>query len=131
MCIRDSLSEDNEWLMGLTQHMEYITAQAYQEYGGEAANNPYWTKINGGARADGSKYLPTSLTNDTQMEILSAWYGKTVYVRVQGESGPGKAIEIPAYTGVDYQLSLIHISDDDSTRHKRSFRKVGQCTRFY
>lgn len=97
------LSEDNQWLVGLTQHMEYITAQAYQEYGGEAANNPYWTKINGGARADGSKYLPTSLTNDTQMEILSAWYGKTVYVRVQGESGPGKAIEIPAYTGVDYQ----------------------------
>lgn len=30
------LSEDNQWLMGLTQHMEYITAQAYQEYGGEA-----------------------------------------------------------------------------------------------
>ncbi|MBN3032261.1 hypothetical protein [Ruthenibacterium lactatiformans] len=88
------LSEDNQWLVGLTQHMEYITAQAYQEYGGEAANNPYWTKINGGARADGSKYLPTSLTNDTQMEILSAWYGKTVYVRVQGESGPGKAIEM-------------------------------------
>ena len=51
------LSEDNQWLMGLTQHMEYITAQAYQEYGGEAANNPYWTKISGGARADGSKYL--------------------------------------------------------------------------
>ena len=43
------LSEDNQWLIGLTQHMEYITAQAYQEYGGEAANNPYWTKISGGA----------------------------------------------------------------------------------
>ena len=97
------LSEDNQWLMGLTQHMEYITAQAYQEYGGEAANNPYWTKISGGARADGSKYAPTSLVDNTQMEVLSAWYGKTVYVRVQGESGPGKAIEIPAYTGVDYQ----------------------------
>ncbi|WP_134107229.1 MBG domain-containing protein [Ruthenibacterium lactatiformans] len=97
------LSEDNQWLIGLTQHMEYITAQAYQEYGGEAANNPYWTKISGGARADGSKYVETLLIDNNQMEVLSAWYGRAVYVRVQGESGPGKAIEIPAYTGVDYQ----------------------------
>ena len=97
-----ALSADNQWLVNVTQNMEYITAPAYQEHEGEAANNPYWTKLSGGARADGSKYLPTSLT-DSQMEVLSAWYGKTVYVRLQGTSGPGTAIEIPAYTGVDYQ----------------------------
>ena len=98
-----ALSADKQWLTGLTPHMEYITKDTYDRMGAEAAGNAYWTKISGGARPDGTKYAPTSLVDDSQMEVLSAWYGKTVYVRMQGTSGTGKAIEIPAYTGTDYQ----------------------------
>lgn len=97
------LSEDNQWLVGMDTTMEYITANTYEEQDASAANNPYWTKIAGGARPDGTKYAPTSLVDGNMMEVLSAWYGKTVYVRIAGNSGKGTAIEIPAYTGIDYQ----------------------------
>lgn len=97
-----ALSEDGQWLTGVTSDMEYITAETYAAQGGEAAGNAWWTKLNGGARADGSKYSPTGLT-DGKMEVLSAWYGRTVYVRYQGQSGMGTAIEIPAYTDPSYQ----------------------------
>ena len=97
-----ALSEDNQWITGLTSDMEYITAETYAAQGGEAANNAWWTKLRGGARADGSKYSPAGLT-DGKMEVLSAWYGRTVYVRYQGQSGQGTAIEVPAYTDPSYQ----------------------------
>ena len=97
------LSEDNQWLVGMDTTMEYITANTYEEQDASAANNPYWTKIAGGTRPDGTKYAPTSLVDGNMMEVLSAWYGKTVYVRIAGNSGKGTAIEIPAYTGIDYQ----------------------------
>ena len=47
-----ALSEDGQWLTGVTSDMEYITAETYAAQGGEAANNAWWTKISGGARAD-------------------------------------------------------------------------------
>ena len=97
------LSEDNQWLVGMDTTMEYITANTYEEQDASAANNPYWTKIAGGTRPDGTKYAPTSLVDGNMMEVLSAWYGKTMYVRIAGNSGKGTAIEIPAYTGIDYQ----------------------------
>lgn len=97
-----ALSEDGQWLTGVTSDMEYITAETYAAQGGEAANNAWWTKLSGGARADGTKYSATPLT-DGKMEVLSAWYGRTVYVRYQGQSGQGTAIEIPAYTDPSYQ----------------------------
>lgn len=92
-----ALSEDGQWLTGMTSDMEYITAETYAAQGGEAAGNAWWTRLSGGARADGTKYVVTTLT-DGKMEVLSAWYGRTVYVRYQGQSGMGTAIEIPAYT---------------------------------
>ncbi len=97
------LSEDNQWLVGMDTTMEYITANTYEEQDASAANNPYWTKIAGGTRPDGTQYKDTFLTDGNKMEVLSAWYGKTVYVRIAGNSGKGTAIEIPAYTGIDYQ----------------------------
>ena len=97
-----ALSEDGQWLTGLTREMEYITAETYAAQGGEGANNAWWTKLSGGARADGTKYSATPLT-EAKMEVLSAWYGRTVYVRYQGQSGQGTAIEIPAYTDPSYQ----------------------------
>lgn len=97
-----ALSDDHQWLTGLDKTMEYVTKSTYETQGCEAAGNTYWTKINGGVRPDGTKYGQTFLT-DGKTEVLSAWYGKTVYVRYQGQSGPGTAVEIPAYTGIDYQ----------------------------
>lgn len=97
-----ALSGDGQWLTGVSRDMEYITAETYAAQGGEGANNAWWTRLSGGTRADGTKYSPTGLT-DGKMEVLSAWYGRTVYVRYQGQSGQGTAIEIPAYTDPSYQ----------------------------
>lgn len=96
---------DGGWLTGVERDMEYITAEAFERYGGNAADNPYWTKLAGGTRADGTTYIAVSLsTKDSKyrMPVLSAWYGKTVYVRRSGDSGRGVAVEIPAYTDVDF-----------------------------
>lgn len=98
-----TLSSDNQWVLNVRPSMEYITEDSYNKYNGQEANNPYWTKINGGTKADGSKYVKTSLTDNTQMEVLSAWYGKKVYFRMQGTSGYDYVIDVPAYTGVNYQ----------------------------
>lgn len=97
-----SLTSDNQWLEGVAADMEYITQDTYNAQNGSAANNTYWTKLSGGVRPDGTKYASTPLT-EGKMEVLSAWYGKTIYVRYQGETGKGVAIEIPAYTDSDYQ----------------------------
>lgn len=97
------LSSDKAWLCGLNSQMEYITKDTYDAYGASAANNKYWTSIAGGTRPDGSTYMATALVENSKMEVLSAWYGKTIYVRQKGSSGQGTAISIPAYTGVDYQ----------------------------
>ena len=53
---RTKLSEDNQWLVGMDTTMEYITANTYEEQDASAANNPYWTKIAGGTRPDGTQY---------------------------------------------------------------------------
>lgn len=97
-----SLSDDNQWITGLTAEMEYITKDTYDAQNASGAGSAYWTRLSGGSRPDGSKYVVTKLT-DGKMEVLSAWYGKTVYFRRQGESGSGTALDIPAYTGTDYQ----------------------------
>ena len=41
----------------------------------------------------------------------------------------GKCFLALCYNGKKYKIQ--GISDNDSTRHKRSFRKAGQCTRLY
>ena len=111
-----ALSDDHQWLTGVTKEMEYITQDTYNAQGCEAAGSAYWTRISGGTRPDGSQYKRTALTNQ-KIEVLSAWYGRTVYVRYQGQSGPGTVIEIPAYTGIDYQTGA-------STLYKNAIKVI-------
>lgn len=97
------LSGDNQWVLNVRPSMEYITEDTYSKHNGKEADNPYWTRLDGGIRPDGTKYGKTSLTDNTKMEVLSAWYGKRVYFRMQGTSDYLYSIDVPAYTGVDYQ----------------------------
>ncbi|MEG0305524.1 MAG: hypothetical protein RR635_07515, partial [Oscillospiraceae bacterium] len=97
------ISLDNQWITGLDYTMEYITAAGFGNHGGSSANNPYWTKLSGGIRSNGTKYTSTKLVESNKMEVLSAWYGKTIYVRYQGSSGRGKEIKVPAFTARHYQ----------------------------
>ena len=66
-----SLSEDEQWIIGVTKDMEYITETAYKEYNANNANNPYWTSISGGARPDGSKYAPFKLIEGNKLQVAS------------------------------------------------------------
>ena len=103
---------DGDYLVGLDKTMEYITKDTYDLYGCSNAGNAYWTKLAGGTRPDGSTYASMTVL-DHKMPILSAWYGKTVYVRYVGDTGTGTAIQIPAYTGVNYQTG-------EKTMYKRA-----------
>ncbi|MEG1269164.1 MAG: hypothetical protein RSD35_07930, partial [Oscillospiraceae bacterium] len=91
------------WISGVDRTMEYITAEGYDRLGASAANNPNWTRLGGGTRANGTPYLSVFIAPTTHtMPVSSAWYGKTVYFRFTGSSGQGTVIEIPAYTNIDY-----------------------------
>lgn len=94
-----SLSADQQWIEGLNTGMEYITEVTYNEQGCAAANNPYWTTLNKvGTRPDGSKYAAPALVEGHKLQVASAWYGKNVYFRTKGTSGPGTVIQIPEYS---------------------------------
>lgn len=115
------LSNDNQWIVGVNGNYEYITAEMYaqvQQWLSEgritqAQADMYWTKLAEGSHTtnviDKTTGLPTGatrsyigylLTDGNKMEVLSAWYGKTVYFRQSGATGTGTAIEIPASTKV-------------------------------
>lgn len=98
-----SLSEDEQWIIGVTKDMEYITETAYKEYNANNANNPYWTSISGGARPDGSKYAPFQLIEGNKLQVSSAWYGQDVYFRTKGSSGKGTVVHIPDYSQLKEQ----------------------------
>ena len=76
-----SLSEDEQWIIGLNQNMEYITETTYKEQNASNANNPYWTSLSGGNRPNGSKYAKFPLTEGNKLPVASAWYGQDVYFR--------------------------------------------------
>ncbi len=101
--------QEGDWLVGVDRSMEYITKDAFDNFGASAANNPYWTRLAvdsngfGGTRPDGSRYAALSIARSGKLPVLSAWYGETIYVRLSGSAGTGVAINIPAYTGVDFQ----------------------------
>lgn len=98
-----SLSTDEQWIIGLSQNMEYITDQAYQAHNGAQANNPYWTSISGGTRPDGTKYANFRLVEGNKLAILSAWWGQDIHVRTKGSSGAGTVIKIPEYSQLKEQ----------------------------
>ena len=95
-----SLSEDEQWIIGLNQNMEYITETTYKEQNASNANNPYWTSLSGGNRPNGSKYAKFPLTEGNKLPVASAWYGQDVYFRQKGSMGKGTVVHIPDY----YQL---------------------------
>lgn len=61
--------------------------------------------------------MGTNLT-DGKMEILSEWYGKTVYFRPAGTSGTGTAIDIPAYTSVAVDGDGNYVEAAAGTKYK-------------
>ncbi len=63
-----------------------------------AANNPYWTSIAGGTRADGTKYSSFRLIEGQNLPVASAWYGQDVHFRVKGTTGPGAVVKVPEYS---------------------------------
>ena len=119
-----AISDDAQWIIGVSAQHEYITAETYEKVQGWLAAGKispeqadrYWTKIGSSAadkfeanvlKEDG---LPTGetrlyrgfvLTNNNMLEVNSDWYGKTVYFRIVGSSGTGTAIKVPAYTTLD------------------------------
>lgn len=115
------LSEDGQWICGLTNEYQYITEDTYnrimQWYKDGVvtdwvAINRYWTSLgekgwkstnkanvldeNGMPTGEIRIYNGFNLT-DGKLEVASEWYGKTVYFRVAGSSNY-TPIKIPAYT---------------------------------
>ena len=116
-----ALSNDRQWIVGVNNNYEYITAKTYarvQQWLSEGRitqdqADMYWTKLAEGSHTanviDAQTGLPTGetrqyigylLTDGNKMEVLSDWYGETVYFRQAGATGTGTAIEIPASTNV-------------------------------
>lgn len=114
-----SLSNDRQWIVGVNSNYEYLTADMYaktQQWLAEgritqAQADMYWTqleytahdaneidKVTGLPTGGTRRYIGFDLTDGNKMEVLSEWYGKTVYFRQRGTSGPGTAVEIPAST---------------------------------
>ena len=75
------LSEDEQWIVGVTHEMEYITETGYKQHHANNANNQYWTSLSGGTRPDGSKYAPFKLIEGNKLQVASAWYGQDMYFR--------------------------------------------------
>lgn len=117
-----ALSNDRQWIVGVNSNYEYITAKMYakvQQWLAERTISPdqaamYWTKLDfsqsheanvldpntGLPTGETRKYIGFRLTDGNKMEVLSDWYGETVYFRQVGATGTGTAIEIPASTNV-------------------------------
>ncbi|WP_373221145.1 hypothetical protein, partial [Allofournierella massiliensis] len=99
------LSSDAQWITGLTNGYEYITKDTYDRVTGwlnegkitKGKADLYWTKIgnngfasnnyanvldaNGFPTGDVRSYNGFDLTDGDKLEVLSEWYGKTVYFR--------------------------------------------------
>lgn len=97
------LSEDEQWIVGVSKEMEYITETTYKEQNAGNANNPYWTSLSGGTRPDGSKYANFPLIEGNKLQVASAWYGQDVYFRKKGSSGKGTVVKIPDYSQLKEQ----------------------------
>ena len=117
-----SLSEDEQWIVGVTKDMEYITETTYKEQNANNANNQYWTSLAGGTRPDGTKYASFPLTEGNKLPVASAWYGQDVYFRQKGSSGKGTVVHIPDYSQLPEQYKYtIQIFNAYSTDTSDSF----------
>lgn len=89
-----SLSEDEQWIIGLSTDYEYITEYTYEKYNCEEAGNKYWTSLSASInyRPDGTPYqvvYSDGLVEGNKLQVASAWYGQNVYFRERGTSGTG------------------------------------------
>lgn len=152
-----ALSNDRQWIVGVNSNYEYITARTYakvQQWLSEGTITPeqadmYWTKIssqgtiNQANVIDTTTGLPTGetrvyvgfqLTDGNKMEVLSDWYGETVYFRQSGTTGTGTAVEIPASTNVgeageQYKSAVTILSayiSDAGTVYRGGIQSVGE-----
>lgn len=114
-----SLSSDAQVIQGLNKNIEYITEITYNEQNASNANNPYWTSLSGGTRADGSKYSSFALIEGNKLPVSSAWYGQDVYFREKGSSGKGTVIHIPDYSQLPeqykYYVRIFNAYSTDTT----------------
>ena len=112
------ISSDTQWITGITGDYEYLSKETYDRIHGQVTaeqESRYWTKIGGDfsktytANVLDQNGMPTGMTRtyrgftltDNKLEVNSDWYGKTVYFRLQGSTGTGTAIEVPAYTSLN------------------------------
>lgn len=112
------ISADTQWITGITGDYEYLSKETYDRIHGQVTaeqESRYWTKIGGDfsktytANVLDQNGMPTGMTRtyrgftltDNKLEVNSDWYGKTVYFRLQGSTGTGTAIEVPAYTSLN------------------------------
>lgn len=151
-----TLSNDRQWIVGVNSNYEYITAKTYaqaQQWLSEGRitqeqADMYWTKISSQGTLNEANVidevtgLPTGatrvyvgfqLTDGNKMEVLSDWYGETVYFRQNGALGAGTAIEIPAATmvgqaGEQYKEAATMLSAyvaDAGTAYRGGIQSVG------
>lgn len=112
------ISSDAQWITGITGDYEYLSKETYDKIHNQVTAEQeamYWTKIGGDfsktytANVLDRDGMPTGSTRiyrgfaltDNKLEVNSDWYGKTIYFRLQGSTGTGTAIEVPAYTSLN------------------------------
>ena len=135
-----ALSEDVQWITGLTSSYQYITKDSYDRLnewvrnGGNADRaNMCWTDLNtfGTAPVLDENGLPTDknrnyyyqqLTDGDKLEVNSEWYGKTVYFRLKGSAWTetGTAIDIPAFTHLELDENGNYVEAASGQKYKEA-----------
>ena len=124
------LSDNEQWIEGLSYDYEYITDDIYNKYSNLnnllntskssysnslGATRSWWTSLKqvNNSRPDNTSYTMPKLIEDSKLEVLSAWYGQTIHFRKIGESGPGVTVKIPEYAALKEQykksVRIMHI----------------------
>lgn len=145
------LSSDAQWITGLTNGYEYITKDTYDRVTGwlnegkitQKQADRYWTRMltkgssaisyanvldsNGfptGGESNVRQYIGFDLTDGDKLEVLSEWYGKTVYFRPvqngQKWTSTGTAIDIPAYTNLTIDDDGHYVESASGTKYKKA-----------
>lgn len=135
------LSDDGQWIEGLTNQYEYITKDTYDKINGwlkagkitQTQYNYYWTRLlngykqatyanvlddNGMPTGERRIYNGIELT-DGAMEVLSEWYGKTVLFRVHG-SNTITEVNIPAYTDLTKDADGNYVEAASGSKYKKA-----------
>lgn len=137
------LSDDGQWIEGLSNQYEYITKDTYDKITEwlnqgkitETQYKYYWTRLGSGgwsgaqnrANVLDENGMPTGeirpyngfdLT-DGAMEVLSEWYGKTVLFRVRNSTNITE-IDIPAYTDLTKDKDGNYIEAASGSKYKKA-----------